>query len=363
MTKTKLTGKAQTVLGSIDADSLGVTLPHEHLLWDLSLYFVEPSEVTKKGLAHQPVSLENLYWVRYHPLSSPDNLRQLDEQVAVEEATFYRQAGGNTIVEISNVGIGRDPAALARVARATGLNIIMGAGYYVQAAQLPGGQSQQESGLETKTEEEIADEIVRDVTLGVGNSGVRAGIIGEIGCSWPWVENERKSIRAAVSAQHRTGAPLTIHPGRNKLAPFEIIEVLKEKGADLSRVIFNHVERTLFEVEDMCRLAETGCYLEFDLFGSEGYPQIEYQGDFPNDERRVRLIAELTTKGYLNQILLSHDICYKMRLVRYGGHGYSHILRNVVSLMKHKGISDAHIHTMLVENPKDVLQFAEVTGN
>jgi len=131
MKQTELTGKAQTVLGVIDADALGVTLPHEHLLVDASCYFVEPTEASEKRLAHQPITLENLYWVKRHLLGHLDDLLSLDEQMAIKEALFYKWAGGDTIVELTNIGIGRDPLALARISRATGLNVVMGAGYYV----------------------------------------------------------------------------------------------------------------------------------------------------------------------------------------------------------------------------------------
>lgn len=353
MARSGLIGKVQTVLGPVDADNIGVTLVHEHLMWDLPLYFIEPSLPADIALAYQPVMLENLYWVRYNPFSNRDNWTQRDEQVAIDEAIHFKQAGGNTIVDCSTIGVGRDPAALARIARATGLNIIMGAGYYLQAV-LP-------REFDIKTEEEIANEIVRDVTVGVGSSGVRAGIIGEIGCSWPWTESERKSMGAAASAQRRTGVPLTIHPGINKLAPFEIIDMLKSRGADLSRVVLGHIDRTPLEFEDLYKIAEAGCYLEYDLFGFEGYHQLLYPADVPNDAERINRIAKLIAEGYVKQILLSHDMCFKMRLVHYGGHGYAHILRNVVRRMRRKGISDEHVQSMLVENPKRLLQIVEQT--
>lgn len=353
MVSPKLTGKVQTVLGTVDADSLGVTLPHEHIICNLSVYFEEPSSPADKALAHQPVALENLYFVRYHCTNNLDNLQLFDEQTAIDEIFLYKQAGGNTIVDCSIPAIERNSAALARISQATGSNIITGAGYYTQPSMPPE--------FDTKTVEEIADEIVHDVTVGIGDSGVRAGIIGEIGCSWPWTENERKSMSAAASAQHSTGAAITIHPGHNKSAPLEIIELLKSKGADLNRVIFGHIGRTLREFEDLRRVAEAGCYLEYDQFGWEGYNTPMYPDDMPNDAERINRIAELIASGYVNHILLSQDICFKTRLVRYGGHGYIHILRNNVSRMLKTGISDEDIHTMMVENPKRVLQFAQVT--
>lgn len=355
MKRISIAGKAQTVLGLIDAEDLGVTLPHEHLLIDLPMFFPmqEPTAASERALAHQPVSLENLYWVTYNLEKNLDNQRLLDESTAVNEALSYRLAGGNTIVDLTNVGMGRDPLALRRIALATGLNIIMGCGYYVSEAYPA------DIDMDRKTENDIAEEIVRDLTVGVSNSGVCAGIIGEIGCTWPLVDNERKVLRGAALAQRRTGAPLNIHPGRHPSAPFEIIEILRNSGADISRTVISHVERTIRDAGNRHELAKTGCYIEYDLFGWEGYYPIG-RVDIPNDAYRINELADLIAQGHVNQLLVSQDICYKTRLRRYGGHGYAHIIDNVVPLMRDKGIPEEHIHTITVENPKHMLQFAKL---
>src|SRR5919205_3066385 len=224
-----LAGKAQSVLGPVDAAQLGVTLPHEHLLIASGVMFKDPPAASDKGLAHQPVSLANVGWVRQNFNSSLDNLRLLDEQTAQDEITLFQRAGGQTVVDPTNVSLARDPLALCRIARATGLNIVMGAGYYVAAAH--------PADMDRRSEESIVDEIVHEITVGVGDTGVRAGLIGEIGNSWPWTENEKKVVRAAVEAQRRTGAPLMIHPGRDQAAPMQICELIGKQGGDLRRTI------------------------------------------------------------------------------------------------------------------------------
>lgn len=352
MGKSELTGKTQTVLGPVSTEDLGIVLPHEHLLDDRSALFVEPSAASEKALAHQPVSLENLHWIRHHRRNNLDNMMLLDEQVAISEALHYKRVGGNTIVDLSNIGMGRDPLALRRIALATGLNVIMGSGYYVGKTHT--------ADMDRKTEDEIAQEIVRDVTVGVGDTGVRAGIIGEIGCTWPWIDSERKVLRAVALAEQRTGAPVNIHPGRHPDSPFEIIEILRNAGADISRTVISHIERTLRDPQDHRKLAETGCYLEYDLFGLEGYYHTRYpvMVDIPNDAQRINELIRLIDQGYLRQILVSHDVCSKIHLHCYGGQGYTHILENVVPLMRDKGMPEKHIHAILVENPKRLLQFA-----
>ena len=360
----KLAGKVQTVLGLIDPEELGITLPHEHLLLDgtvSGVYFIEPTETSKRILAHQPVTLENLSWVRYHATDNLDNQILLDEQMAIREALLCKLYGGSTIVEQTNVGLGRDPEALARISRATGLNIIMGSGYYIAG-------SYSKEMMDAKTDEDIAEEIVRDITVGVDDTGIRSGIIGELGCSWPLKDDERKVLRAAAYAQKRTGAAIWVHPGRNEMAPIESMEVLANAGADLSRVVICHMDRCGFLLDTRRKLLDACCYIEYDLFGFEGYYSARvaladgHLPDLPNDVGRIKEIKELIDMGYLKQILVSQDIASKVMLVSYGGWGYAHLLREVVPLMRIYGISDEQINTMMVENPKRLLPFTEVNA-
>jgi len=353
MTKTKPSAKAQTVLGIIEGCELGVTLPHEHLVVDLSALFTEPSAVEERNLAYEPVSWKNLSWLHYHPLENLDNLRLLDERIATNEAMLFQKAGGNTIVDVTSIGMYRDPKALVRISQATGLNVIMGSGYYIGPSHGPA--------LYTANEEELAEEIVRDIAVGIGDSGIRSGIIGEIGCSWPLQDNEKTVLRAAVLAQRRTGAPITVHPGLSKKAPFEVIEILGEAGADIRRVVMSHVDARITDHSERRKLADTGCYLEFDMWGWEGHfpPHRMAEGflDLPNDTQRVYDIMRLIDDGYLNQILISHDICRKLSLTCYGGWGYAHISNYGVPMMLQRGMSKQQIDTFMVDNPKRLLCF------
>src|SRR5688572_1671762 len=185
-----LSGKAQAVLGPVTADRLGVTLPHEHLLIDFAVMFREPASASDKALAHQPVTLANVGWVRQHFNSNLDNLRLLDEQAAQDEITLFQRAGGQTVIDPTNVSLARDPRALARIARPTVLNIVMGGGYY--------GPACHPAALDARSEDSLVREIVGGVTLGDGGTGVKAGLIGEIGNTWPWTDNEKNVGRAAV---------------------------------------------------------------------------------------------------------------------------------------------------------------------
>jgi phosphotriesterase-related protein len=345
-----LAGKSLTVLGPIDAEAMGVTLPHEHLLIDFAVMFREPAAASDKALAHQPVSLSNLGWVRQNFNANLDNLRLLDEQTALDEIMLFRRAGGQTVVDPTNVSLARDPRALARISRATGLHIVMGAGYYVAAAH--------PADMDRRSEDSIVREIVHEVTAGVGDTGVRAGLIGEIGNTWPWTENEKKVVRAAVEAQRQTGAPLMMHPGRDERAPMQIAELIDKHGGDLRRTVMCHIDRTIADERRLDELAATGIWLEYDLFGLENsyYP---YNPDFdmPNDGGRMAQILRLIARGHQGQILMSHDIAYKSSLTTYGGYGYHHLLVNVVPRLRRKGVDDGGLQQLLVDNPRRAFTF------
>jgi phosphotriesterase-related protein len=345
-------GKAQTVLGPVDGGELGVTLAHEHILMDGSALYSEPSASSDKGMALKQVDWDALSWLRYHPFENMDNLRLLDEETMTAEVLHFKAAGGRTIVDQGNNGLGRDASALARISRITGLNVIMGSGYYTANSLSPN--------VFSKSVDEIAEEIVRDITDGVGATGIKAGLIGEIGTSWPLQEFEKKSLLAAAKAQKETGAPINIHPGRHSLGPITAARILVDAGADMTRVAFSHIDGRVRTHEGRLELARLGCYLEYDLFGYEGhFPTFPGSDpiDLPNDTSRIYEMRDLMDAGYLNQVLISHDIVCKTKLVRYGGWGYGHISNYVVPMMLKRGISREVIDTIMIENPRRFFSF------
>jgi phosphotriesterase-related protein len=252
-------------------------------------------------------------------------------------------------VDATSLGIGRNPEALAHISRETGVHVVMGSGHYVAAVH--------PEDMDARSEEDIARVIIRDIVDGVGDSGVQAGIIGEIGCTWPLAANERKSLAAAAIAQQETGAAILIHPGRSPDAPKEILDVLSNAGADLSRVIMGHLDRTIFELNGLLDLASSSCYLEWDLFGNEGshYPLAEI--DMPSDAQRLNLMRQIADAGYSDKVVIGQDICTKHRLAKYGGHGYGHILENIVPKMRRRGFSEDEIQAITVRNPARALSF------
>lgn len=345
-------GKVQTVLGPIDPDQLGITLSHEHLLVDGSFTFNQPLGASARKLAHEQVTADkhSLLWHDSHV--SLDNLSLLDENMVVEELMEFKKEGGATVVEVTNIGLSRDPLGLARISRMTGLNVVMGSGYYTAESQ--------NSNYDSKSEKEIAEEIIGDIRVGVGSTGIRAGIIGEIGCStWPLDKRETKSLHAAALAQKQTGAAISIHIGsKHDIPKLEIVKMLEDAGVDNDRIIMSHVDLVVSSLDMQLELAQTGCYLEYDGFGTPAFNPARFGArPRPCDRERLEQIVGLIDHGHLEQILLSQDVWQKARLLRFGGNGYAHILRNMVPQLLIRGITREQMHTMLVENPKRVLPF------
>jgi phosphotriesterase-related protein len=346
-----------TVLGPVPVESLGIVLPHEHLLIRLPV-FVDPENADPPELRrrrNERVTLKNLGWVRQYWTYNADNMRMTSEAVATAEVARFRTAGGSTVVDVTLPEIGRDPAALVRMSRASGVHIVMGGGAYVGSTHL--------DWVRRASVEELADAFVAEARDGVGKTGIRTGVIGEIGCSWPLQDGERRALRAAARAQRRTGLPISIHPGRNRAAPGPIVEILGEEGADLRRVAIGHLERTIQDVDGLCELGRLGPYLEFDCFGLETsfYP-VPGIADIamPSDAQRLDLVRGLIDAGFGSRILVSHDVCTKHRLARYGGHGYDHLVSNVMPWMRQRGFSDDEIATIFVRNPGEFLAIAAV---
>jgi len=356
MASQDMTGKIQTVLGPIEPSKFGIAMTHEHLLIDLMSYFTVPEEASWRYWTDRPITMDFLGKIGKGWYINKANLRQYDVNLAIEDVLKFRHAGGNSLVDTTNVGLGRDPLALARISRATGLNVVMGASYYVPIAHPPG--------TDKKTETQIADEIIRDVTVGVGDTGIKAGVIGEIGCMYPLDATLKRILRGSAHASIETGCPITIHPGFYDPSSHEILDVLMEAGADPKNVIMGHIGPALLDRGLLKELAARGCYIQHDLFGFEK-SDIEYLGKAGtgiSDVQRLERLEFLIDNGFGDQLLIGQDVCQVWQYTPYGGKGYAHILENIVPRMKKRGFTDAHINAMLVDNPARALAFKPAKG-
>ncbi|XP_073704813.1 N-acetyltaurine hydrolase [Garra rufa] len=343
-------GKVQTVLGLIEPDQLGRTMTHEHLTMTFECSHV-PAAPGDKGLSTAPIEMKHLHWLQQNPYSHHENLLLNQEIEAVkEELLCYRKAGGGSIVENTTTGITRNLPVLQQLAKETDVHIIAGAGYYVDVTHSD----------ETRkmTVEKLTDIIVSEVLHGADGTDIRCGVIGEIGTGWPITDSEKKVLQATAHAQTQLGCPVIIHPGRNSAAPGEVIRILQEAGGDISKTVMSHLDRTIYDKQELLEFAKMGSYLEYDLFGTEilNYP-FNLNVDMPGDSDRVRSLAFLIKEGYEDRILVAHDIHTKHRLTKYGGHGYSHILKNIVPKMLSRDITQNQVDKILIENPKQWLTF------
>lgn len=347
------TGKVQTVLGEVEPSTLGITLTHEHLLIDLRCYFKMPEEASNRWYVDRPVTMDILGKVPGMFYANQDNQMLLDERFAIEEILKYRYAGGDSLVDTTSLGIGRDPLALARISRATGLKVVMGASHYVPEAH-PVDMNQ-------RSEESITQQIIDDVSVGVKDTGIKSGVIGEVGNHTPLTDNMRKVLRASAHAQVETGAPILIHPGIHPDTPLEIIKILMDNGAKAENVIMGHLDN-IRPMSAIKELADTGCYLEYDRFGSEDTSMDYRSGDIQttnvSDVQRMDSIEYLISEGYGERITIAHDVCLKTDTTAYGGKGFAHILESIVPRMRSRGLAQAQIDDILINNPARALTFA-----
>jgi phosphotriesterase-related protein len=308
----------QTVLGPIDPGDLGFTLPHEH---------------TQISLWHIPARWD--YWQLTR-----------DEPLILEELAAFREAGGGGIVDLTMPGVGRDPVWLAGIARASGLSVVMGCGWY-RGAYYPA-----ETLIDRRSVDDLADELVREATDGVGDTGIRPGIIGEIGTDKPWVSAlEERVHRAAARAARRTGLGLTTH---SVLSPvgLEQLRIFEDDGADPSRVVVGHAD-SYPHLDHYLAIIERGASIEFDFLGMSFTPAERH-----GEGRIVELLCELLSRGHVEHILLSQDVCHDSQLQRYGGNGYTYLASAFLPRLRDAGVSEAEIETLTVANPRRLLSIA-----
>lgn len=343
-----LSGQVLTVNGPVRPEALGVTSMHEHIFCDL----VRPPHHARKGYdqpaARARLTLDILADVRSGAANiDNDQLGDFDEMLA--EILPYRHAGGGTIVEVSSIGLGRDPKALQRMSAATGLHIVMGAGWYEPSFH--------PVDMDEMTVEQMTEIIVTDVVRGAEGTRIRSGIIGEVGVEGnPLTANEIKSVRASGRAAALTGAPITFHRGGVGEEQLRCLDVLEEEGADLSTVTMGHAGLLGLNMDFAHRLLARGVFVEFDFLGAPGSP---WGTLWPFTDIKVgEGMAALVDAGYADRIVLGHDVCTKLQLKRYGGHGYTYLFDHFIPALHELGVPEAVTDTFMRQNAWRALTFA-----
>ncbi|MBB3933402.1 phosphotriesterase-related protein [Kaistia hirudinis] len=338
-------GKVMTVLGPIAAEDLGVTLMHEHILNDCTCWWHKPKEKERRFLADSPVTIDLIGELRMDPFVNLDNVKLNDERLAIEELKPVAALGGRTVVDPTCGTIGRDPKALQRISQGAGLNIVMGAGFYLETSMPP-----EVSGM-SKTD--IADRIVGEALEGVDGTGAKVGIIGEIGVSADFTENERKSLRGAAIAQKRTGLPLMVHlPGWFRRAG-EVLDMVEEEGGDISHTVLCHMNPSWYDTDYQLGLAARGAFLEYDMVGMDFW-YADQGVQCPSDDENARGIKALIDAGFGDRVLVSQDVFLKIMLTNYGGFGYAYIQKHFLPRLKRHGVTDPQVQALMVDNPRRV---------
>ncbi len=299
----------RTVSGDIAPEEFGVCYHHEHVL------------------ARPPSNV------------SDTDLTMDDRGVAIRELTWFRQAGGRALVEMSTVDYGRDVEGMLQVSQASGVHIVCTTGHHKEAFCAPWVQK--------RTVDELAESFRCEVTDGIAGTGIRAGVIKAASSLNQITANEEKVFRAAARAHHATGAPIATHTEAGTMG-LEQIALLRAEGVDPGRVIVGHVDR-LLDWEYHRQLARTGAYLGYDQLSKEKYVP---------DARRVEFILKLVGEGYQRQILLAGDLARKSYWPSYGtggGPGLTYILWRFVPWLRSEGLPEGAIEDILIHNPARAL--------
>jgi predicted metal-dependent phosphotriesterase family hydrolase len=302
-----VTTNVVTVLGPVNAAELGITMCHEHLFIDLW------TEFQRDGVLNDP-------------------------EVAAQELTKYATLGGRTIVDVTSRDIGRNPAGLASLARLTGVNVIMGTGHYRHPYL-------DEPWFDRHDATQIAEQLAREAEDGVDDTGIRPGIIGEIGCERGWIgAAEERSFRAAARAQRLTGLTVTTHAAGWPVGNLQL-DILESEGCNPNRVIVGHCD-TVPDTNYHHSLAARGAFVEFDTVRENNEHELA---------QRVHYVTTLASRGHLDKILLSQDICLRQHLESRGGGGYSFILSRFLPRLRSAGMTEAEVDQILVANPRRAL--------
>lgn len=338
-----------TVCGEKKIEDLDIILPHEHIFIDIRNQFTEPVAPNEKKMAYQKVSLNNIGYLRRDPYLVKDNLILSEYDVARDELMIFKECGGQSIIDVTPIGIGRDPSRLRQLMKETGVNIIAGCGFYTHDTHT--------ADIEKKSVEDITEIIMNDLEIGMDHTGVRSGVIGEIGTSQSMHPNEKKVLQAAGRAQFQSKVPLFIHIYPWSKNGIEVLNILENEGANLSQVIICHSDVEM-DLNYMVSVMERGAFIEFDNFGKEFWIPMNKRGfaggNFATDRERVQIIHNLVELGFQNHLLITNDICLKAMLHAYGGWGYDHILTNVVPMLIDVGVEEKIVWEIIKKNPQQL---------
>ena len=307
--------RVMTVSGPIPPEKLGFTLPHEHT-----------------GISLWHIANRWDYWEL-----TPD------DDIIIEELRDYRRRGGGTLVDLTLPGVGRDPDRLRRLASASGVNIVMGTGWY-REAYYPA-----EALIDRRSVDDLAAEMVDELEHGVGASGIRPGIIGEIGTDKPWVSAReervhRAAARAAIADRHGDH-----HPRRAvRRRPGAAAHLHARRASIPARVVIGHAD-SYHNLDFYLSVIAAGANLQFDFLGHR------FNVEEALEPRLVETIVELLERGFADQLLLSQDVCHDRQLKANGGFGYVYLQQHFLPTLRTAAVGEGEIRQMTIDNPARIL--------
>jgi phosphotriesterase-related protein len=272
-----------------------------------------------------------------------------DRALAVKELQRFVAQGGKSIIETSADGNGRDPEGLAEISRTTGLNIIMGTGYYLDASQ--------PAENDAKSEHDIAQEIIRDITEGARGTKVRSGIIGEIGVGSSFTAREKKSLAAACVAQRETHLPMQVHMPAWFRYGDEVLDFCAARGVPMESIVLCHSNPSGDDYDYQSRLINRGAYIQYDMIGMEVF-YADQQAQCPSGDDDARNIARLVANGHGARVLMSQDIFLKTLLRTYGGPGYGHLIEFFLPRLERHGLPLERSLELMTDNPRRLFEEA-----
>lgn len=337
-----------TVLGPLDGVRLGPTSMHEHVFVDIAAAWFQPDPSGDPEAGSRPMDSRSGGIARWNTFAIRDNLvlSPDDYEVATQEVSDFKTAGGSCIVDVTNIGMKPEPLLLKRVATQLDLHIVAACGFYVAATH--------PDWLVEMSTEQIEEYLRNEVDHGLSGTDVRPGVIGELGTSEQLDAVERRVLVAAARVAAATGLAVNIHTHpAEKAVTLDILGTLSGAGLDLGRVYLSHLDE-IDDIRYLKAVLETGATLGFDSFGQDFYFTPDWKAK--SDLQRLEMLARLIDAGFEDQLVVGQDICMKCMLKCFGGMGYDHVIRRVMPRLRDSFGVPAHtIDRLLVGNPRRLL--------
>lgn len=315
----------ETVRGPLQTGSLGRTLMHEHI------FVINPEIATN------------------YPEAWNEDVRRRD---ALSKLRALEGWGVDSLVDLTVIGLGRDVARIVELQAQTSVTLLVATGVYTYR-DLPLYFHFRGPGRLIDGPEIITGLLVKDITEGIGDTGVRAAILKCATDTEGITPDIDRTLRAVSWAHRETGVPITTHTHAATRRGLEQQDIFAEEGVELSRVIIGHCGDT----DDLDYLREVmarGSYIGMDRFGLDLL--------LPTAER-VDTVVRLVAEGYAGQMLLSTDApCWShnwdehVRQERLPNWNWNHLFADVIPALLRAGVSHEEVDQMMVRNPRDIFE-------